>query len=85
MLPAPIPGGGDGRREIDEVRRPKEWKVEVYWCKAYQKNTCIEKHPHMAQIRPDEHPVPVVHMCAHCFQKENRREEHPEVECPVKK
>ena len=85
MIPMAVSGGHGECREVEEHRRAKDRKVEVFWCKAYQKNTSSDKSPHMSQIKPDEPPVPVLHICAHCLQKENRREEHPEVECPAKK
>ena len=42
------------------------------------KRTPVQKDLHMAVIRYDEPPAPVVHVCASCMQKEGRREEHPE-------
>ena len=69
------------RREYE----PRDRKPEVYWCKAYQWGSCTEKTPHMAQIKQDEPPLPVLHICTLCLQRENHREEHPEVECPAKK
>lgn len=69
---------------MEEYRRVKDRKAEVYWCKGYQWNNCQEKSPHMLQLKQDEPPVPVLHICAYCLQKENRREEHPEAECSKK-
>ena len=31
---------------------------ELYWCKAYQSNSCDSTAPHMAQIKANEAPVP---------------------------
>ena len=68
-----------------EVKKPeKSDKPDIYWCKPYQKGTCTEKSPHMMTIKQGESPVPVIHICAHCYQKENRRMEHGESECPKK-
>ena len=53
--------------------RGRVTRSEVYWCKAYQRGSCTERSPHMAQVRMDEAPVPVMHICAHCWQKDNRR------------
>ena len=74
---------GDNRdKEQTDVK--KKDRLEVYWCKSYQRGTCGEKMPHMLQIKADEPPVLVVHFCAYCLQKDNRRMEHPEAECPKK-
>ena len=61
--------------------------IEVYWCKNYQSGNCEQTSPHMAQIRPDEPMVPVVHMCASCWNAGRKRKEHPEGDpaCPTKK
>ena len=67
-------------RNLDTRKRP-----DVYWCKQYQKKNCSEKSPHMMQLKPDENPVPVIHMCAACLQREGKMLEHPEVECMEKK
>ena len=60
-------------------------KGEVFWCKKFQKKICKEKSPHLAQLKQDEPPVPVVHPCAVCLQKDGRMLEHSEVDCPEKK
>ena len=77
---------GQVRMETKERERmeQKSKKTELYWCKGYQKGTCKERSPHMLQIKPDEQPVPVVHYCAFCMQKDNCRSEHAEYECPKK-
>ena len=85
MLPAGAGQMMEVKREWEEHRKPKERKIEVYWCKAYQRGGCTDKSPHMAHIRAEDPPVPVIHMCAHCFQRDNRREDHPEQDCPSKK
>ena len=59
-------------------------RLDVYWCKAYQRNACKDKSPHFVQLKADEAPMPVVHECMLCLQKEGKREEHPEIECPKK-
>ena len=66
-------------------RKPKS--TEVYWCKAYQSNSCDQKSPHMAVIKSEEAPVPVLHICALCWLNSRKRREHPEsdVACPSKK
>ena len=69
--------------KITEKKRPE--KLEIYWCKPYQKGNCNEKSPHMMSLRPDEPPVPVIHCCAICLQKDGKRMEHPEGDCPAKK
>ena len=58
---------------------------EVYWCKAFQTNTCELNAPHMAQIKPEEPHVPVLHICAYCWSNFRRRKDHMEVECMAKK
>ena len=80
----PVHTTTDIKRESEHHRGTKDRKVETYWCKAYQRNTCTERSLHMALIRHDEPPALMVHVCASCMQKEGRREEHPEIECPKK-
>ena len=77
--------GPQEKKDGDEHRRSKDRKKEVFWCKGYQRKSCTEKSPHMVVIKGDEPPVPVLHICANCLQKDNRREEHPECECMAKK
>ena len=60
-------------------------RAEVYWCKAYQNLGCELTSPHMAQIKVDEPPVPVMHVCAYCWSNYRKRKEHAEVECMAKK
>ena len=85
MLAVTLGTTNEIRREEERPRQKESRKMESYWCKAYQKNLCTEKSPHMAQLRMDEPPVPVIHVCAHCMARDNRRESHPEMECPSKK
>ena len=59
--------------------------AEVYWCKAFQTNSCELPSPHMAQIKVDEPQVPVLHICATCWGNTKKRREHPEIECNAKK
>ena len=75
--------GGD--KDKHDYRRKDRDKSDIFWCKAYQRNTCNESSPHMAHLKPDEPPVPVMHCCAFCLQKDNKRVEHPESECTAKK
>ena len=67
-----------------EIRKDKDRSNELYWCKPYQKGQCNEISPHMALLRPDDPPVPVLHICAHCWIKEHCRAEHAESECSKK-
>ena len=62
-------------------------KSEVYWCKAYQVNQCELQSPHMAVLKQDELPVPVLHICATCWNLCKKQEKHPEIDpqCPSKK
>ena len=76
-------GSGNNTVNTIQTERRKE-KMEVYWCKPYQRNACNERSPHLMSIRNDEPPVPVIHVCAACLQRENKRLEHPESECPKK-
>ena len=85
MIPLAHGLWGMEKSDVEGSRRNKERKLEVFRCKAFQKNNCTEKAPHMAHIKMDEPPVPVLHVCASCLQKENRREEHSELDCPAKK
>ena len=59
----------------------------VFWCKEFQHGRCEQKPPHMAQIKPDEMPVPVLHICASCLQNGRKRKDHAENDptCPSKK
>ena len=72
-------------REREKQDYKKKDKTEIYWCKAYQRNMCNENLPHMMQLKADELPVPIIHCCALCLQKENKWQDHPECECPAKK
>ena len=59
--------------------------LDVYWCKPYQSSQCDLPSPHMASLKPDEPQVPVVHICATCWQNLKKRREHREQDCPSKK
>ena len=75
-----------GADKVDRMdKKSKTDKFEVYWCKQFQKGLCSEKGIHLATIKTDEPPVPVMHICAHCYQKDNVRKDHPESECTSKK
>ena len=77
MIPQPMVN------EIKEKKKPSE----VYWCKQYQTGQCDKSSPHMTTIRMDEGPVPVIHICAQCWNIHRKRREHPDsdVNCPTKK
>ena len=79
-----VPRQSANRIKNDKKDKKKSEKQEVFWCKQFQKGVCTDKSPHMATIKQDEPPVPVMHICAHCFQKDNSRAEHGEAECPKK-
>ena len=68
-----------------EVKLRSKEKTEVFWCKMYQRINCQETSPHMAQVKPDEPLVPVIHCCALCLQRDGKRNDHPESECPTRK
>ena len=85
MIP-PGPSAQQARLEIrDSKVKEKDRTWEVFWCKGFQHNQCTEKAPHMSVLKPDEPPVPVVHECAYCLQKEHHRMEHQECECLAKR
>ena len=71
-------------KEKTEHKEGKKDKVDLYWCKNYNKGTCTEKEPHMATLKNDE-TVPVVHICAYCWQKYTTRRTHTELDCTYKK
>ena len=71
MLPAPV----------KSEKERKQNKQDLYWCKQYQRGSCKENSPHLVQIRMDEPPVPVLHICAACYQRDGRRLEHAEQDC----
>ena len=50
---------------VAHAERPKK-SLEVFWCKNFQSMQCDLGSPHMAQIKADEPPVPVLHICAFC-------------------
>ena len=77
--------GGDRSNKVED--RKKAGVVELYWCKGYQNGSCEKEAPHMAQIRPDEPMVPVLHICAACWNTSKKKREHPEGDpsCPSKK
>ena len=77
----PICGRVESRKE--ECKERKE--VDIYWCKPYQRGQCGEGSPHISNIKPDEPPVSVLHICAQCWMRDRKRLEHPEVECSSKK
>lgn len=78
------------QKEKDKEAKKKEAenkKAELFWCKDFQKNACTESGAHMAQLKADEKPVWVVHICATCWQKDKVKRSHPEIDqgCPHKK
>ena len=79
---------GTIQKDKKKAEKEKDKKhTEVYWCKEYQHNSCSEKSPHMASIKIDEPLVPVMHICATCWQWDKKRKEHPETDgsCPNKR
>ena len=72
-----------GSQVTDSKSGKKQY--EVYWCKAYQTGNCEVSAPHMAQIKPDEPMVAVLHICATCWSLHKKRREHAEQDCPTKK
>lgn len=68
-------------------RETENKKTEVFWCKEFQKGSCAEAGPHMAQLKPEDKPVWVAHICAMCWQKDRAKRSHPESDasCPNKK
>ena len=84
MIPTTFKPESRDKERSELWKRDKE-KVEVFWCKNYQRNNCTESSLHMAQVRPENPPVPVLHLCVLCLQREGKRAEHPEAECLAKK
>lgn len=95
LLPPPPSVLAQLRKGQEEVSKDKDRKKEgdtkkvgeVFWCKDFQKGVCTESGPHMAQLKPDEKPVWVVHICALCWQKDKVKRSHHEGDstCPNKK
>ena len=82
MLPSPMAvSASQALNSNKEVKR----NTEVYWCKGYQTNNCEKSSPHLAQIKPDEPMVQVLHICAFCWGNYHKKKEHMEVECSAKK
>ena len=75
---------GDDKKSDD---RKKSSSFEVYWCKDFQQGKCDSQVPHMAQLKNDEPPVPVLHICAACWMQTKKRKDHAEQDatCPLKK
>ena len=69
------------------VSENKAKKTDIYWCKAYQTGGCDLQSPHMAVLKTDNPPVPVLHICASCWNQHKKRREHPETDpmCLAKK
>lgn len=93
LLPPP-PAVLDRLRQRYEGKDPKESKDkevkkvgDVFWCKDFQKGNCQETGPHMAQLKPEEKPVMVVHICATCWQKDKKKRDHQDGDsvCPHRK
>lgn len=74
-------------KEKDRDKDKEKRGPDSYWCKDYQKGLCSETSPHKVQLKPDEKPVMVVHMCATCYQKDRKKRDHPDGDamCPHKK
>lgn len=77
------------KKEEKDKERNKESRKgpESFWCKDFQKGLCTETSPHQVQLKPDEKPVTVLHMCATCYQKDKKKRDHPDGDsaCPHKK
>ena len=84
---AMIPTGNVSNYNISVVNVEHKKKAEIYWCKAYQNNSCKLTSSHISVIKADEPPVPVLHICATCWGQFKKRPEHAEVDsaCPAKK
>ena len=80
MLPLHV-GDNPGVGIADKTKRSSD----IFWCKAFQTGGCESPSPHMSQLKPDEPAVPVLHICAHCWNTHRRRKEHEEHECTGKK
>ena len=78
-----VPYGRQVKSSKDGEKEKKKDKIDIYWCKAYNKGTCSENSPHLTQI--NDQSVPVVHMCAFCWHKEGKKVDHKETECMAKK
>ena len=61
MIPCATQEGG--RNSYGQAHREKS---EIFWCKPFQKGSCVEAAPYMVTIKTDEPPVPVLHICAAC-------------------
>ena len=87
MLPSAGGGGSlmtvSGSSGGDSVKSRKSF--EVYWCKMFQSGACDQGSPHMAQIKPDEPAVPVLHICAYCWTNFKKHKDHMECDCAAKK
>ena len=70
--------------QTDHIRSIKKG-TEIYWCKQYQTGNCDLVAPHIAQIRSDENPVLVMHICGYCWTNFKKRKDHMENECSAKK
>ena len=75
--PALVNGVSGGTKDRKDDGNKKG--AEIYWCKAYQSNTCDQTSPHMIQIKQDEPPVPALHICATCWNIHRKRREHQRV------
>ena len=75
---------GEGHQGVVVGEKTKKTN-EVYWCKLFQVGGCDKSSPHMAQLKPDDMPVPVVHMCAFCWINNKKKMDHGEAECAAKK
>ena len=84
MVPGVVKYDGKVLEKVDGKKKDKD-KFEVYWCKAFQRNACVESSPHLTTLKFDEPPVLVIHCCAFCLQREGKRADHAEVDCPQKK
>ena len=62
-----LPAMGNQGSELGLTKQTSKKNFEVYWCKLFQAGGCELEAPHMLQIKQDENPVPVLHICAYCW------------------
>ena len=67
VLPTCGPVAVNGNASNKDKNDLSKKTADIYWCKAYQTGACDQSPPHMVQIKQDEPPVPVLHICASCW------------------
>lgn len=72
------------KKSDKRIRKQTEKKEEsdVWWCALYQRNKCQHKTTHTLNLKGKLHLAQ--HICATCWQKDNKKLEHPECSsaCP---